>query len=181
MKETTTNPKKLPGGIVVTKDEFKEIARRIESTMGKTEEKFTDLQFEEWWDSFKDEDYDVGMEAYKLMRDEYGFFPFVATFRAYIQRVKENRDAERELSEKLKAKSQEPIMSKENHKKGSLFNQWLMQNRKKLMAEKRYPQNYEQWKTLKAEFQEKYPNWQPKKEKEKKGVEPIGDILKREV
>lgn len=141
------------------RDEFAWIAKKIESVYRPIcPEGFTDLQFEEWWQTFGNEDYSVALRAYEKMKKEYGYFPMVSTFRSYIDGIKE-------IDESAQKESETPIYSEptsqdmNRHIRWMRFIQWIYET-------KNYPKTSEETSQMKIEFEKKHPNWKPKRKRE---------------
>lgn len=150
------------------RNDFFEITKRIEAiNPGK---KFSKLQFEEWWDSFKGEEYDIALEAFELMKDEYGYFPMPATLRTYITKAKQIRQAEKERKERVQFNQSQPE-SRDRHR------QW-MRYIYRILETKQFPKTSEEAIQAKEGFEEKHPDWQPKHKEVKRGPEEINEILK---
>jgi len=153
----------------MTRDEFFDITKRIEAINPGKE--FSKRQFEEWWDSFKDEEYEIALKAFKLMKNEYAYFPVPATFQAYLTRAKEIREAEEE--QKKKRQTEKPVpMDKDRDQRWSRYFHWILET-------KQYQKIPEQVFEAKERFEKEHPDWQPKFKEEKRGVQSVGDILER--
>ena len=78
----------------MTKPEFKKIVDRIGHAY---RDPFTEGQFDEWYEGFKDEDYLVVDRAVTIMTGPEGFkyFPVKATLWEYIKKARELIKAER--------------------------------------------------------------------------------------
>ncbi|KPL01719.1 MAG: hypothetical protein AMJ73_10110 [candidate division Zixibacteria bacterium SM1_73] len=152
----------------MTRDEFGKIAQRIEAVY---RQEFNDLQFDEWADNFKNEDYQIALEAFNLMKNEYAYFPMVATFRSYIAKAKEIRDQEQDRKIKNKAEEATP-MDMDRHKRWMRYIYWILETRQ-------FPKTPDDALKAKEKFEKEHPNWQPKFKEQKRGVQSVGEILKR--
>jgi len=127
--------------------QFKEIVQKIEAVYCQD---FNDLQFEEWWESFGDEDYDMALRAFREMKEEYKYFPMIATFRSYIEKIKEYE------TESRKPKREEPApMDLDRHRRWIRYIRWTLET-------KQYPKTSQEAMLAKEKFEREYPNWQPK-------------------
>lgn len=161
----------------MTRDEFTQIADKIEATyQPKCPEGFTDLQFEEWWDSFSGEDYVIATRALKVMKDgghgmnAYAYFPTPSTFWAYINKIKEID----ENKQKAEQKPKEFVRTKEDrdrHKRWMRFIFWTLETGK-------FPKTSEEAFMVKAKFEKEHPNWQRQKKVSTDKPETISQILK---
>jgi len=149
------------------KDKFRQIAEKIESAY---REKFNDLQFDEWWESFGDEDFDVALRAFREMKEEYNYFPMVSTFRSYIQGIKGADESAQKESKKPKV-TELTSGDIDRHKRWVRFFFWIQETKK-------FPKTSEEAFAMKAEFEKKYPNWQRQKKIPTDKPEAIGQILK---
>lgn len=152
----------------MTKGEFREIAERIESAY---RQQFTDLQFEEWWDSFGDEDYDIVIQAFELMKDKYAYFPVVATFRSFLEQAKEVKEAKLGREGKVEVKPLAPE-DLDRHKRWMRFIQWIGETT-------HLPKTSKEVLEMKERFEKEHPDWQPAHKRPKSGPEQIGSIFAR--
>ena len=153
----------------MTRAEFFDITKRIEAINPGKE--FSKRQFEEWWDSFKDEEYEIALRAFKLMKDEYAYFPMVATFRSYIEKVKQMRKAEDERKERTQSdeiKSED----RDRHQQWMRYIYWILET-------KQFPKSPEEAFEAKERFEKEHPDWQPRFKEQKQGMQSVGEILER--
>lgn len=152
----------------MTKDQFREIAGKIESVY---RQKFNDLQFDEWWDSFGGEDFNVGLRAFGKMKEEYNYFPMISTFRSYIKGIKE-------IDESIQKKSKTPRSGEpmpedlKRHERWMRFIFWIQETGVGL------PKISEEVFAMKAKFEKEHPNWKRKEKAVTNKPEMIGQILK---
>lgn len=151
----------------MTEDQFKNIFQRIEAAWG---QEYNDQQFAEWLDSFGEENYEVAVRAFRLMKDEYKYPPAIATFQAYIQRIKEKDEA---MAESFQAKESTRISPEDmdRHKRWARFYSWCRHIG-------RWPKPNENAIKLKENFEKEHPDWEPpEKKKIQRKMKRIGDIL----
>jgi len=153
----------------MTRDEFFDITKRIEAINPGKE--FSKRQFEEWWDSFKDEEYEIALKAFKLMKNEYAYFPVPATFQAYLTRVKEIREAEEEQKKKRQTEKPTP-MDTDRHQRWMRYIYWILET-------KQFPKSSEEAYQAKEGFEREHSDWQPKIKEKKYGPESVGEILEK--
>lgn len=153
----------------MTRDEFAQIAKKIESVY---RQKFNDLQFDEWWESFGKEDFNVALRAFRKMKEEYNYFPVVATFRSYIEGVKEiDKSAQKESkTQKLGEPTPQDL---DRYIRWVRFIRWTVETRN-------FPKTSSGAFKMKAEFEEKHPDWKPspRKMEGSSGFQTIGESLK---
>lgn len=155
----------------MTKDQFREIAGKIESVyLPVCPKGFTDLQFEEWWQTFSGEDYIIAIRAYEKMKKEYGYFPVVATFRSYIEGIKEIDESAQKKSKTPKLGESTP-QDLNRHLRWMRFISWTYETRK-------FPKTSEEAFEIKARFEKEHPNWKRKEKVVTNRPETIGQILK---
>lgn len=158
----------------MTKAEFEKISKRIEDAY---RDPFTEGQFNEWYEIFKGESYEVVHKAVTTMLFQYRYFPVPATLWAYISQVKATMESE----EEAKIRAQVELPGEIDRQKGqswTRFSQWVLETDKKMLVGK----DFEQVKAIKARFEKEHPNWQPPKQEEKSNQpEQIGDIFERGV
>lgn len=157
----------------MTKEQVGEIVDRIEAIYLK---KFTDLQAEEWLDSFEKEDYGVALRAFKIMKDggygmsSWGFPPTPSVFWNYINRIKE-------IDESAQKKSGTPKLGEptpqdlNRHLRWMRFISWTYETG-------RFPKTSEEAFTMKVRFEKEHPNWKRKEMVVTNKPETIGQILK---
>jgi len=152
----------------VIKEEFRQIAKRIESTY---RQEFNDLQFDEWWESFGDEGFDVALRAFKKMKEEYNYFPMVSTFRSYIEGIKEIDESTEKASKKPRVIEFTPEDLK-RHERWMRFIFWIQETGEE------FPKTSEEVLAMKVKFEKEHPNWRRKKKVPTDKPEAIGRILK---
>jgi len=145
----------------MTLDEFKEIAKRIEQVFKAAPgaHDFTDLEFENWLDAFKEEEVDVVNDAITSMAREYYYFPMIATLQSYID--KERRFREKIKEEKLRQQGRS-LTEEDRKNERSRQEKWLRFIYWMLEVKKR-PQTNEECFAMKAAFERDHPDWQPRK------------------
>ena len=153
----------------MTKEQFKVLFKRIEAAWDK---EYTDIQFEEWFDSFGNEDFAVAERAFRVMKGESAYPPMVATFHSCLSRThsEDRASAERQAKEKREA---ETAKRKPMGDGGWIrFGHYMLENGIKGWWSK----ERSEVEKLKAEFEKKHPNWQPRKQKQVKrgGMTRIG-------
>jgi len=159
----------------VTDEQFKILFKRIEAAYN---QEYTALQFEEWLDSFGKEDLGIADRAFRLMKDDFGYPPVVATFRSYIQRIKEQDEAQAKSAAKVKQRERrhEPRGNGGSH---SRFAQYMLERKEQFKGWLKGTMEVDEYKRLKAKFEKEHPNWKPKKSRsaKSKGMTKIGVSL----
>ena len=133
----------------MTKDQFREIAGKIESAY---RQKFNDLQFDEWWDSFGDEDFNVALRAFGKMKEEYNYFPMISTFRSYIENIRGADESTEKGTKKEKAFEPTPEDLK-RHERWMRFIFWVEEEGMNFQGK-----TSEEVLVMKAEFEKEHPN-----------------------
>ena len=151
----------------MTKDQFREIAGKIEAAY---RQKFNDLQFDEWWDSFGGEDFNVALRAFGKMKEEYNYFPMISTFHSYIKGIKEiDKSAQKESeTPKLGNPTSQDL---DRYLRWMIFTSWTLET-------KNFPRTKKEAFEMKAKFEKEYPNWKHKERVVTNKPEMIGQILK---
>lgn len=153
------------------KSEFAQIVRRLRANANWKDFCEECYQADEIYERLKGYDFkDVDEATTHIIINDY-FPPVVARFEAVLKSTRKMRE---EKEEKLK-KEKEPLSTKEDfdrQKKWIRFSQWCIE-------EKVFPKSFDEAEEMKAEFEKKYPNWQPRSRKQEKTKEPkkIGNIL----
>lgn len=155
----------------MTKKQFGQITDKIEAVYRpKCPDGFTDLQFEEWWQTFGGEEYGVALRAYEKMKKEYGYFPMISTFQSYIKGIKEIDESIQKKSSTLKLGEPTP-QDLNRHLRWMRFISWTYETRK-------FPKTSEEAFAMKAKFEKEYPDWKRKERVVTNKPEMIGQILK---
>lgn len=155
----------------MTDEQFKALFKRIEAAFN---QEYTALQYEEWLDSFGGEDLGVAERAFCLMKDEFGYPPVVATFRSYIQRIKEEDKAKVNREQSLKEEKERPQRPRGNDHGWFRFTRWMLEKRNQ------WPKKGDDLEKLKAKFEREHPNWQPRKKSQpRRSVQGRGGNMSR--
>lgn len=168
----TTKPAHGEISIKMMQADFEKITKQIEDAY---RDPFTEDQFSVWYEQFKNEDYRIVQQATDLLLSEYKFFPVPATLWAYIKQVQDIDKAKEESVQKLEAEASKPVVDRKVGQRWARFAQYMLETDTKMLEGK----THEQASALKAEFERKHPNWQPRSRRKEEVTkpEPVKDIL----
>lgn len=157
-------------------EEFKRIIERMESGLLK---KLTDLQFEEYLNSFGEEDPKVFERAIQRVIDTQQWIPVPAQIYVFIKQIRDEDQGrtDRELAEKKELEDARRKPKAFDPQGWIPFGRYMLE--KKIKWPKRDAQYEEEVEKLKAKFEKEHPNWQPRKRPQTKrgGITPLGQSL----
>lgn len=159
----------------MTNEQFKTLFKRIEAAFN---QEYTPLQFEEWLDSFGNEDHDVAERAFRVMKDEFAYSPVVATFRSYVERIQEEDEAKAESTRKARADpdllcNMSPEAKEAEFRRRSEFGRFLRWCHER----HKFPKEDGDYQVMRKDFDENYKDWKPKERKTQKGMQKVGNLI----
>lgn len=139
---------------------------------------FTEEQFELWFNQFRSEGFNLANRACDEMIGEFKYFPTPATYRSYLDRIKEQDKAKAEATRKVRAdpnllcnmSPEEKEAEFKRRQRFSWFLRWCAERRK-------FPKLNGDYQTMQKDFDENHKDWKPKKQREQKGIQKIREVV----
>lgn len=162
-------------------EEFKRIMKRMESGL---RQEITDLQFEEYLNSFSKEDASIFERAIQRVIDTQRWIPVPAQLRVFIQQIKDEDQGKvnRERAEKkeLEDARRKPTSANDHHRRSCLrFSRYMFENKDKYPTWLAGSMEQDEFERLRAKFEKEHPGWQPRKRPQTKrgGMTPLSQSL----